>query len=187
LEAKLAKNAASIVLNKLPGLLASMGKLSKQELLVGVPKEKTARTDEKVSMNNATLAYIHDNGSPAQNIPARPFMRPGIEAASGQVAQRFKAAAKQAIHGETGGAKSNLNAAGLIAQSSIKAIINAGIAPALSDATLRARIRNKTAVKGAKMELASRAAGNAPGISDAKPLVATAQMRNSISYILREK
>ena len=186
-ETNVAKNAASVVLNKLPGLLTSMGKLTKQELLVGVPQDKTARKDEKVAMNNATLAYIHDNGSPAQNIPARPFMRPGIEAAAGPVAQRFKAAAKQALHGESQGANSNLNAAGLIAQTSIKNAINEGIAPPLSDATLKARIRNKTAVKGAKMELANRAAGNAPGIGFAKPLVATGQLRNSISYILREK
>lgn len=183
----MAKNAASVILNKLPGLLTSMGTLTQQELFVGVPQDKTSRKDEKAAMNNATLAYIHDNGSPAQNIPARPFMRPGIEAASGQVSQRFKAAAQQALHNESQAVSSNLNAAGLIAQTSIKNTINEGIAPPLSDATLKGRIRNKTAVKGAKMELANRAAGNAPGIGFAKPLVATGQLRNSISYILREK
>jgi len=182
-----AKNAAKVVLNKLPGLFSAMSKITKQELFVGVPQDKTVRKDEKAAMNNATLAYIHDNGSPANNIPARPFMKPGIEASSGPVAQRFKAAAKQALHGELAAAKSNLNAAGLAAQSAIKNAINEGIAPPLKDATLKARIRNKTAVKGAKMELASRQAGNQAGMAYAKPLVATGQLRNSISYVLKEK
>src|SRR5258708_13943696 len=56
-------------------LMASM------EVLVGIPAEKAPRTSAEAKsqpINNAALGYIHNYGSPTQNIPARPFMEPGI-------------------------------------------------------------------------------------------------------------
>jgi len=75
--------------------------------------------------------------------------------------------------------------AGLAAQSSVRALISSGIGPALSEATLRNRARRGR--KGAKEELASRAAGQQPSTELAKPLIDTAQYRNSITYVLRKR
>ena len=179
------KNAAKLVLNKLPQLRAAVSKLGKLDVLVGVPSDDPTRKDDG-PMNNATLAYIHDNGSAAANIPARPFMKPGVENAKDGIVRNFKAAGKDALHGGNG-MEVSLNRAGLLTQSSIRAVINAGIGPALADSTLKGRIRSRRAIKGAEAELASRAEGNAPGIDLAKPLVMTGQLRNSINYVVRKK
>lgn len=180
------KNAARLIVNNLPKLKVSFAKLTKSDVLVGVPMDAVPRK-ETGPLNNATLAFIHDRGSPAANIPARPFMEPGIANAKTGIVNQFKIGAQKTLAGDDGAILASLNKAGLLGQSSIRSVINAGIAPPLADSTLRARIRSGKAVKGAKAELASRAEGNAPGMDLAKPLVQTGQLRNSINYVIRHK
>lgn len=182
----MAKNAASLVTNKLPQMLKGVNKLAVKATYVGVPSEKTERKEddeEKTPMTNAALAFIHDNGSPAAHIPARPFMRPGIKKAQAKIVAALRGGAIGVLKGQD--PERALNIAGMAAQASIRGHINEGIAPPLADSTLRGRIRNKTSVKGAKKELADRAAGAAPGVQNAKPLIATAQLRNAINYVIR--
>ncbi len=181
------KNAAKLIINHLPKLKTSFAKLSSEEVLAGVPSSADPRKEKGTKMNNATLAFIHDKGSPAANIPARPFMEPGIESCKDRVINLFKAGAKKALNGENSEVNTTLHKVGLVAQASIRNAINEGIPPPLADSTLRARIRNKTGVKGARAELTSRNLGNPPSSELAKPLVNTAQMRNSINYVLRKK
>ena len=119
------------------------------------------------------------------NIPARPFMTPGITKVRDKVKETLKSAAQGALQGKDPIVA--LNRVGLISQASIRNAINDGIPPPLADSTLRGRIRNRTAIKGAKQELANRESGILPGMQDAKPLVATGQLRNSINYVIREK
>lgn len=52
--------------------------LSKMRAYVGIPEKAASRPGEVI--NNAELLYIHTNGSPLQNIPARPVIEPAIEA-----------------------------------------------------------------------------------------------------------
>jgi hypothetical protein len=62
----------------LPELLANIEQLTKSELFVGIPEDSLRDTD----ITNSALGYIHEFGSPANNIPARPFLYPGIEKAT---------------------------------------------------------------------------------------------------------
>ena len=181
------KNAAKKLVDKLPALKLSLAALTKHDVLVGVPSEDTPR--QKGVMNNATIAYIQDNGSPANNIPARPFMEVGIKTAQPNITDRMKKTATDNIkkQGIDADVDAGLMKVGIIAQASIRNAINEGIPPPLAASTLRARIRNKTAVKGAQMELASRGEGNDAGLALAKPLVATGQLRNSINFVIRSK
>jgi len=181
------KNAASILTNKLPKVLSGVSKLSLNATFVGVPSDKTTRKDndtEKGPMTNAALAFIHDNGSEAAHIPARPFMRPGVARAQKYIVAALRQGAQAALQG--GDPLKYLGMAGLKTQAEIRAVINEGIAPPLADATLRERLRRRTSIKGAKLELAARAAGQSPSIENAKPLIATAQLRNAINYVIRK-
>jgi len=181
------KNAASMLRNKLPGVLKGISQLTLNAAFVGVPSEKTNRNsdeEEAQPMTNAALAFIHDNGSDAAHIPARPFMRPGITKAQPYIVEALKQGATDALHGRD--PTRSLNLAGMKAQSTIRGVINEGIAPPLADSTLRGRIRNKTSVKGAKAELQARSAGEAASTENAKPLIATAQLRNAINYVIRK-
>lgn len=180
------KNAASILSNKLPGVLKGISKLTLNATFVGVPSDKTTREQlqqEKGPMTNAALAFIHDNGSEAAHIPARPFMRPGIARAQKYIVQALKQGAQAALKGMD--PVRFLNLAGMKAQAEIRGVINEGIGPPLAESTLLGRIRARKSIKGAKAELKARANGEAPSLTNAKPLIATAQMRNAINYVIR--
>ena len=187
----MAKNTSTRKLvDKLPNLKAAIANMTKKAAFVGVPSETTNIRSEfnEGAVNNASLAYIHQNGSPAKNIPARPFMTIGIEAAKKAVDEQLKKAAKKNLDLNNKGGVSDLTAglklAGQIAENKIKEAINSSIDPQLSEATLRARARRGR--KGAKAELLSRAAGNAPSTANARTLVNTGALRNSIKYVIRE-
>jgi hypothetical protein len=161
------------------------------EVLVGFPEENADRkedADSKEPITNAALGYIHDNGAPDQNIPARPFMGPGIEAAREKIANKLGQIAKAVLKG--GGADAverGQHQVGIIASTSIKRAINEGIPPPLAESTLRSRVRRNSAKKGALRELDRRWDDQAPSTEFAKTLVETAQMRNAVSYAIRAK
>lgn len=163
------KNAAKLILNKLPKMKMVFVKLAGQEVLAGVPRDETVRSDPDAAseMNNATLAYIHENGAPASNIPARPFMRPGVEDVKDKISNEFKLAAESAVQGSEGEIDKRMNRAGLIAQSAMRAKINEGPPPPLKPGTIAARLNR--------------------GRTGTKPLIDTGQLRNSINYVIRKK
>jgi hypothetical protein len=168
------------------------------EVLVGFPDETADRRDDTGTMShgkavlgaaseitNAALGYIHDNGAPDENIPARPFMIPGIESVADKVAQRLFMVAKAQLTTPSLDPIAGLHSVGIVAVTGIKRKINEGIPPPLSDRTLRARARKGRT--GASWELAWRAAGAPEGTELAKPLIDTGQLRNAISYVVRER
>ncbi len=160
----MAKSLASIISNKLPKLKTAMHELTLKSVLVGIPSDKTARDDD-APINNATIGYIMEHGAPEQNIPARPFLIPGIRESKERVAKQFKLAAQKSLKGDKDAAEQGLNRAGLIAQNAVRKVINAGIAPALTSGTLAARRRR--------------------GRTGTKPLIDTGQTRNSITFVVR--
>lgn len=170
------------------------------EVVVGFPDftgEREAAADDagdqKKDLTNPQLAYIHDNGAPEANIPARPFMEPGIEAVQPELERKLSATMRAVLKG--GGmdkVKQGLAQVGLTAALSIRNTINEGIPPPLSDYTLRQRMNNGRkngggARKGAQLELVNRKYGMEPSTQLAKPLVDTGQLRNAVTYEIRPK
>lgn len=146
-------------------VIAAIQDMAKKHVLVGIPSSENGRNDG--SIGNAALGAIHENGSGVRNIPARPFLKPGVAAAADQCVKVLKSAAQNAFTDKNAIDK-GLNAAGLIAQASVKKRIvsQEGFTP-LKAATLAARKR-----KGAKGE---------------KALIRTGQLINSITYVVRKK
>lgn len=172
-----------VTVDKLASIVASISKLATKDVLVGIPDSKTDRTDD--APTNATIGYLQEYGSDAQGIPPRPFLNTGVEESLPAVMPILKQAALASLDGSDAGVERNLNRAGLTAQNSVKNKINSGDFIPLSEATLRARAARGR--KGAKIELARRAEGEAPSTEYAKPLIDTGQLRNSISYVIRGK
>lgn len=167
-----------------------MKALAQQEVLVGFPEESTERDDDPLvkgdEPTNAELGYIHDNGAPEANIPARPFMVPGIENARDPVTRHLYAGAKRVLQTRSAAdAENALERAGLAAVTAIKRKINEGVPPPLAEMTLR--MRASRGRKGAQAELDHRAQGGTPGVDLAKPLIDTAQMRNAVNYVIRAR
>ena len=144
-------------------LFKGIAALMANEVLVGVPEEKTDRNDGAIS--NAALAYIHNFGSPTQNIPPRPFLEPGITDAKDRITEQFRKAADVALDGDAKGVLKNMNAAGLVASTAVKMKIQRGPFIPLKPGTLAARRRR--------------------GHIGTRPLIETGQLRNAITYVVR--
>jgi hypothetical protein len=164
-------------------------------VFVGVPNETTGRSDTTV-VNNATIAYINDNGSPAMGIPARPFMLPGIKDARDVIKEALKRGMDGLLKGDVGSIERALMRVGLIAQRSIISKIVEGIPPPLAISTLKARARGKllangkrsfSAKKGAKEEIERRIEGIAESTKFAKPLIQTGSLKSSINFVIRRE
>ena len=142
------------------------------EVLVGIPAEKTDRKDEKTdrkddsAINNATILAINEFGSPRNKIPARPVMAIGIRNAQKEIAEEFRKAATNILSKGVSALDTYYNRAGIIASTSIKKAINSqeGIDPP---------------------EKSTIAARRAAGFKGTKALVVTGQMRSAITYVVK--
>jgi len=143
-------------------LFQSVNALTKKAVYVGIPEGENARPDGPVG--NATIGYIHETGSPSQNIPARPWLEPGIAEGKDAIAKQFKRGAQLALAGKDVGPA--LHAAGLAGQSAAQNKITEGPFAPLSEKTLSARRRR--------------------GRTGTKPLIDTGELRRSVSYVVRD-
>lgn len=175
-------------IDNLPELRKTLKRLVRDEVLVGVPEEKTERDDpvsQAHDITNAALAYIHDNGAPEAKIPARPFMLPGMARSKDEVTATLTKTAQYALVGDMGKIEQGYERVGLIVVDNIQATIQEGIPPPLAKRTLQARAAKGR--KGAQLELDRREQGINPGVDLAKPLIDTAEMLKSISYVIRRR
>lgn len=142
--------------------------LLKREVLVGIPSSNAARDPEPgetTAATNALIGYVMEYGSPAKNIPARPFLHPGIANAKDDIAKHFKKAAQLALTGKADEIGQELEKIGLIAQVSVQKKITDGPFEPLKPATLAARVRR--------------------GRTGTTPLIDTGQLRRAITYVVR--
>jgi len=169
-------------------VLKGVDVLTNTTVMVGVPEDKNDRREAGIS--NAALAYVHDKGSPAARIPARPFMQPGIKAVQGEIIKLLGDAGKAVLKGGASSVTTYLNKIGIIATRSIKSKITEGIPPPLAPSTIAGRItRVKSKKRRAKLraDLASGTPASRQGGAEGifTPLIVTAQLRNAIVYVLR--
>lgn len=146
-------------------VLETLRAMESKDVLVGIPEAENGRDSGPIG--NAQLGYMHENGSPAQNIPARPFLAPGVLKVKGAVSDLLAAGAAAALDGGSSLLVA-FDKAGLVAQNSVKMTLRAGegFAP-LASGTLAARKRK--------------------GFSGTKPLIHTGQLLNSITYVVRDR
>jgi hypothetical protein len=148
--------------------LKDMLKAFKARVVIGIPDD-SARSDSEV--NNAALLAIHNFGSPANNIPARPVMDIGMRNAKGDIVKELTRGAKKALdlkgaaHDEA--VEQSLERSGIIGATAVKKAIvdQTGIRP-LKPETIQARKRK--------------------GFSGTKALLETAQMMNAITSEVRK-
>lgn len=179
--------------NSVKDLQRSLALLPRRELLVGFPEE-TATRDEAADpeghplgpITNAVLAYIHDNGAPERNIPARSFMVPGMDAARGSVISILSSTARAVLtRKDPDIVEKGFTRAGIVVQASIRSVFTAGIPPPLAESTLQARARKGQ--KGARQELDNRAQGMQPSTEFVKPLIESGQLRRAVNFVIRAK
>ena len=140
----------------------SLDAIGRMEVLVGIPQERTGRRGDKIT--NAALMFIHTNGSPLRNIPARPVIEPAI-AADGN---------KQIIAGELGqAAKQQLEQN---PQQALTFLRRAGTAGSNASKAWFTDSRNNWAPNSP--ETIRRKGSN-------RPLIDTGALRRSITWVIR--
>jgi len=168
--------ATKITKDDVPLLLKAIENLTRLQVLVGIPGDTPPRRmpagQTHPPITNATIGYINEFGSPAANIPARPFLLPGIAAAMPAIITRLRTGARKALSFplDPQAGVAVLTGVGLIAQNSVRAVITAGIPPPLAASTLRARKTRKVAPRKGET-----------------PLLDTSQLRMAVTYVLMPK
>lgn len=154
--------------DELANVLKSIHALVSREVLVGIPESEDARkaSEDGAPIGNAEIGYIQETGSPINNLPARPFLVPGVEKALPKALEQLKRGGTKAIGGDSSAADKALNAAGMVCQNSVRATIVNVIPPPLAESTLDARKRR--------------------GRTGTTPLLDTGALRNSVTYVIRK-
>lgn len=159
------KSGAQTIVDNVAKAIAGIEKLATTRVMVGVPAENGSRQDSQ-PINNAGLAYIHENGAPEAGIPARPFLKPGIETKQAEISEGLKKAGNAALDGKPDAVDRGFHRVGLIGQNAVRAKITDGPFTPLAEATLAAR--------------------RARGRTGTKPLIDTGQLRNALTYVIRK-
>ncbi|MDN5681686.1 MAG: hypothetical protein L0G81_13770, partial [Ewingella sp.] len=143
------KSGVKVTADNAQAILDALKSLTQKEVLVGIPEEASAREDSPFS--NAGIGYVNEYGSPAQNIPPRPHLIPGVKVAEPKTMPQLKFAAQAALDGHETAAIKYLHVAGRLAVQGVHVLLKAANFTPLADSTVEARARRGTkGRKGAK-------------------------------------
>lgn len=176
-------------------IIANLQALGTKTVAIGVPSSKAARKGD-AEMNNATLAFIHDRGAPDVNIPARPFLEPGIDRARPEVLEILKKAALQAVdvREKKPDVTGVLNRVGTIAASEVRKVWDDNDWEPLAESTIRAKV-SAALKKGGRgpmspleREKATKGQAQHGMMLSQEPqiLVDTGALRQSITYVIED-
>lgn len=150
-------------------IISDIKKLTKTDVLVGIPAQGNSRDD---GMNNAAIGYMNETGDPERNLPARPFLVPGVDSVKDDIAKQLRKAAEASLDGRSEAVLDRLDQAGMQAVEAAKGIIDNGEFAPLSERTKAARKRE---------------ARKKRSVYDDKPLFDTGSMYRAITHIVRKK
>jgi hypothetical protein len=95
-------------------------------------------------LSNAQLAYIHEHGSPLNNIPARPFFEPGLAEGRPEIEAVARQATKRALdQGTEQAVVEGAKMMGLAAENAVKRKILTGKFVPLKPATIKRKGHSK--------------------------------------------
>lgn len=132
--------------------------ISQYQVVVGIPKEGGGDT------RNVDLLYLHENGSPARNIPPRPVLKIGLSGKDTQqkINQLLRQGAVIALMGNVEKAMTYYEKAGLVGVAAVKGTFGSGALAPNAPSTI--------ARKGSSA-----------------PLIDTGALQASITYAVRKK
>lgn len=177
------KSGVRTVVDKTLDLSAAMRLLTRSEVLVGIPADKGGHPGEDDPVTYSEVGYIHENGAPDANIPARPFLIPGIRAAHDQIVDQLRGAGRAALEGNAGGVAKALERAGIIGQNSVRAQFVDNDWPELAESTLNKR-GPATRDESGKITKRGKTRRERGAVN---PLQDTGLLRKSITYVVRKK
>ena len=125
-------------------------KLKRSAIYVGIANDSSKNDREETPIKNSELGWIHERGSPSSNIPARPFLEPGVLSVKDDIKKKMEMAASAMLDGNESEAEAVLSS---IASDSAEAVRNyvrknnSSFAP-LASSTLAQRLRKNEKARG---------------------------------------
>ena len=188
------KNGTSVRIDVASQVLKSIQAFDKLRVLVGVPESTAGREDyEGQEINNATIGYLMENGSPAANIPARPHLVPGVQSAGPEIVKRYRAAAQKTLAGETRALGIAHQVVGQIAADKVRLKIATGPFQPLAPSTVAGRARQRgTGKRPGEIEYArlirqGETPASAQAAAGIQPLINSGQYSASIIFVVRAR
>jgi len=174
-------SSLSVIVDKTQAMLRAMRLLTRSQVLVGIPADQGERKDS-AAITNAEIGFVQEHGSPANNLPARPFLMPGVRAAQEQIAAQLREAGQKALSGDEAAVPRCLNKAGLIAQNSVRARFADNDWAPLSDKALDKRPAAQRDETGKVIKKAGKSRRERGTVN---PLIDSGQLRKSITYVVK--
>ena len=150
-------------------LMNAVSYMQDNYVLVGIPQKTSSRPEDKMGskeITNAELLYIHTNGSPVNNIPARPVIEPAIYNDSERISKMLMEGFQQLCNGDIEKCDRTLQLIGTRAQKVCRDWFTnpANGWPPNSPSVIAAKLRK--------------------GSTSPKPLIDTGELRKSITYVV---
>lgn len=158
---------AKVVTDNFSKQLEAIDFVKNNSVYVGIQQKDTTRDGDDVT--NAELLFIHTNGSPARNIPARPVIESAIKDSSAQLSKIMLRAAQYALQGKFAEATKQLHIAGTRGRDVSKLWFTnpKNHWPPNAPSVIKEKLKK--------------------GSTDPKPLIDTGELRNAISYFVKTK
>lgn len=159
--------------SKLDALEKGLQRMRKTVIYVGIAKGSDQEYRKGQPISNCDLGFVHEFGSPANRIPPRPFLVPGVKSAKAQIQPRMQKAAKAALDGDEKAFDRLMEQTAIKAQVAVPNYVrehNGEFVP-LKPRTIQARLRKNERVAGAydrirqKRGLDQKNIGNASSIT----------------------
>ncbi len=146
-----------------PAVQAVLDRADRLEVFVGFFGRSNRRRREDGNITNAQLGYIHEHGSPAANIPARPFLKPAIEDSGEHLVNILAAGLRRALQSRN---VRDVDVAyertGLAAVSEVQGYMSTARFTPLKPATIKRK-------------------------GSSRPLIDTGQLRASVTHVVRSR
>lgn len=165
--------------------MAAIKAIASRRVLVGIPADKDPRKPDPTDMDviakafqgggrgmkpdplgNAALGYLHEKGVPDANIPARPWLGPGMANAEPKIAARMRRAGAALLTDAARPIDATLTMVGLESVDTVREKLRDGPFAPLAPRTLADRRRH--------------------GFKGIKPLIRTGQLIQSVNFVLRD-
>lgn len=177
--------ATKIIRDELDGIVKATRDLANKEVLIGVPSTADSRNGSNVG--NASIAYWMEFGVPEQNIPARPFLVPGVAAIRDRAVVRLRKAGESVLDGQPQKADAQFEAIGLEGASSVQNKIRSGPFVPLAPSTIAARRKSDLSQLDELYKHDQIASDQHAALTGVQPLIDTGKLLQSISYVVRKR
>lgn len=156
----------------------ALQRLAKTAVYVGIAAGSKGDTRNDGGPSNHLLGFVHENGSPVNNIPPRPFLVPGLEANREMIVDGLKGAMDCALKGDGKKCGQTLERLAIRSASAVKSYMQTADFEPLKPRTIASRNRSRL-TKGTREN-------ETEGVG-IRPLINTGQLRDAIDGVVVEE